>query len=252
MRKCHISVMWGITIALMACAVGAQGAIKPDEVVLYWTFEDDSDQATDVSGREHHGTITDGEYVEGRSDSGLLFNGTSTFIELAHHDDFDLPDGYTVAVWAMIDDLPQDHIGIPRKEGSYILHPSKVGDGYNFHTYVYTPGSTKLVHGDVVDFGDWHHLAGTYDGAAAKSWLDGKVIVEQPVAGEVASTPDVPLRWSNDCCGGRMLNGILDEIVIINRALDEAEMASLMEDGAIAAVEASGKLAAKWGFLKSQ
>lgn len=138
------------------------------------------------------------------------------------------------------------------KWGSEQPNCCSLGDGYNFHTYVYTPGSTKLVHGDVVDFGDWHHLAGTYDGAAAKSWLDGKVIVEQPVAGEVASTPDVPLRWSNDCCGGRMLNGILDEIVIINRALDEAEMVDLMDNGAIAAVEASGKLAAKWGFLKSQ
>ncbi len=247
----HISLIWVVIIALMTCAFAAQAVIQPDEVVLYWTFEDISDEAMDVSGREHHGVITDGEYVEGKKGLGLEFNGTSTFIELAHHDDFDLPNSYTLAVWAMINDIPQDHIGIPRKEGSYILHPSRVGDGYNFHTYVYTPGTIKLVHGDVVDFGDWHHLAGTYDGSRARSWLDGQVIVEQPVAGEVASTPDVPLRWANDCCGGRMLNGILDEIVIINRALDEAEMTSLMEDGALAAVSASGKLATQWSFLKS-
>ena len=124
------------------------------------------------------------------------------------------------------------------------------GDGYNFHTYIYTPGGTKLVHADVIDFGDWHYLAGTYDGEVAKSWVDSKVIVEQPVAGEVAAAPNVPLRWSNDCCGGRMLEGILDEIVIVNRALDEAEMKELMEEGFPTAVSPSGKLATTWADLK--
>lgn len=239
-------------IIFMALTVVAQASIQSNEVVLFWNFEEESNDAVDISDRGHNGVITDGEYVEGKYGLGLKFNGTSTFIELAHHEDFDLPDGYTISVWAMIDDLPMDHIGIPRKQDSYILHPSKAGDGYNLQSYVYAPGNTKLVHGDVVDFGEWHHLAATYDGATARTWLDGEVIVEQALPGQVASSPDSPLRWSNDCCGGRMLNGILDDIAIIDRALDEAEMKILMENGAIYAVEASGKLSTQWGFLKSQ
>ena len=184
-----------------------------------------------------------------RPPRSTLFPYTTLF-----RSDFNLPDGFTIAMWAMIDDIPLDHIGIPRKEGSYILHPSKAGDGYNFQTYFYTPGATKLVHGDVVDFGDWRFLAATYDGETARSWVDGEVIVEQALAGEIGATPDSPLRWSNDCCGGRMLNGILDEITIIERAVDETEMNTLMRDGSkvVLSVEVKGKLATQWAYIKSQ
>jgi hypothetical protein len=249
----HNYAGWAIIIALIACAAIAQAGIKPHEVVLYWTFEDTTaDQAIDTSGREHNGTITDGEYVDGKNGLGLEFNGTSTFIELAHHDDFDLPDGYTIALWAMIEDLPHDHIGLPRKQGSYIIHPSKAGNGYNFQTYI-IDGGNKLVHNDVVPFDEWHHLAGTYDGEKGRSWVDANVVVEKAAAGKVVSTPGVSLLWSNDCCPtGRMLDGILDEIVIINRALDEGEMAELMNNGPLAAVESTGKLATRWGSVKSQ
>jgi len=240
-----------IAISLIFISISATAAINPDEVMLYWSFDDkDENQATDISGRNHHGTITAGKSVNGRIASGLEFDGAATFIELAHHDDFNLPDGYTIALWAKINNLPHDHIGLPRKQGSYIIHPSKIGDGYNFHTYVYTPGGTKLVHADVIDFGDWHYLAGTYNGEVARSWVDSKVIVEQNVAGKVAATPDVPLLWSNDCCGGRMLDGVLDEIVIVERALNESEMKELMEKGFPTAVSPSGKLAATWAEIK--
>jgi hypothetical protein len=238
-------------IVLALLSLNAIAALNPDELILYWSFDDKNDkQATDISGRNHHGTITAGKSVKGKIGSGLEFDGAATFIELAHHDDFNLPDGYTIALWAQIDDLPHDHIGLPRKQGSYIIHPSKSGNGYNFHTYVYTPGGTKLVHADVIAFGDWHYLAGTYDSQVAKSWVDSQVIIEQKVSGQVASTPNEPLRWSNDCCGGRMLKGILDEIVIVNRALNEAEMKELMEKGFPTAVSPAGKLASTWGQIK--
>ena len=255
--KRAISVVSGVFLLSFILSNFSLAGVAPNEIVLYWSFDDpddDGEQSTDISDHGHNGVVTAGELVEGKYGNCLKFDGVATFIELAHHDDFNLPDGYTIAEWAMIDDIPMDHIGIPRKEGSYILHPSKVGDGYNFHTYIYTPGSTKLVHGDVVDFGDWHYLAATFDGATARSWIDGEVIVEMPVAGKAATTPDVPLRWSNDCCGGRMLNGILDEIIIVNRAVDEGEMKELIQAGskAVLAVDANGKLARLWGEIRSR
>lgn len=244
--------LW-ITLILLISTGFVQAVVQPDEIVLYWTFEDGQvEQAVDVSGRAHDGVITDGELVDGRFGIGLKFNGSSSFIELAHHDDFNLADGYTIAVWAMIDDLPLDHIGLPRKQGSYIVHPSKAGDGFNFQTYI-NNGGNKLVHEGVVPFGEWHHLASTYDLETGRSWVDAQVVVEKASVGEVAASPGEPLRWSNDCCGGRMLDGILDEIVIINRALNEDEMATLMEMGAVpTTVDAAGKLTTRWADVKSR
>ena len=248
----HTTLICAALAAIFIVAGIAQAVVQPDEIVVYWTFEDGEDkQATDISGREHHGVVTDGDLVNGKFGTGLEFNGESTFIELAHHDDFDLAGGYTIAVWAMINDLPMDHIGIPRKQGSYIIHPSKAGDGYNFQTYM-NDGLNKLVSNDVVPFGEWHHLAGTYDLEKGRSWVDAAVIVEKASVGKVSSSPGVSLLWSNDCCGGRMLDGILDEIVIIDRALEEDEMASLMDGGLSFAVNAAGKLATRWADVKSR
>ena len=73
---------------------------------------------------------------------------------------------------------------------------------------------------------------------------------DKKVAGKVASTPGISFLWSNDF-DGRMLKGILDEIVIIKRAVNEAEMKDLMEKGLGASeVAYTGRLATTWADLK--
>jgi hypothetical protein len=47
-----------------------------------------------------------------------------------------------------------------------------------------------------------------------------------------------------------MLKGILDEIVIVNRAYNEAEMKELMEKGFPTAFSPSGKLTTTWADIK--
>ncbi len=48
-------------------------------------------------------------------------------------------------------------------------------------------------------------------------------------------------------------DGIIDEVVLINKALDEAEVKDLMDNGVanILAVEPTSKLAVSWGSVKS-
>lgn len=96
-------------------------------------------------------------------------------------------------------------------------------------------------------------VAGTFDGALLRSWVDGKVNAENQLKGETGALQN-PLRWSNDCCGGRMLDGALDELVMMKRALSEGEIKQLMEKGVEAALAVSpkGRLATRWGKIKSQ
>jgi len=53
----------------------------------------------------------------------------------------------------------------------------------------------------------------------------------------------------DECCGdNRHVMGIIDEVMIFNRALSENEILKLAKEGL--AVEYSGKLAGKWGYIK--
>ena len=89
-----ICVAFGVfLLSLILCNFSSAG-VAPNEIVLYWSFDssDDGDQSTDISEHGHHGVVTAGELVEGKYGKGLQFDGVATFIELAHHDDFIIPE----------------------------------------------------------------------------------------------------------------------------------------------------------------
>jgi hypothetical protein len=232
------------------------GDITEEDFVAYWLLDEgDGDETTDGSGHEHHGTITNGKWVAGQIGGGLEFDGQSTFVEVGHSDTLNLGNSMTLAAWAKIDSLPMQHIGIPRKETEYVLHPTDAGgNGFNLRFYVGIGGAwaAPVISDTVVDYGDWHHLAGTYDGEQLQVYIDGKLDKSQAQAGETGITQN-PLRWSNDCCGGRMLEAVLDELAILNRALDEVEIQQLM-GGIVDAlsVDHTGKLATTWAQIRSK
>ena len=242
-------------IALLAAGWGgAYADITEDDIVGYWPLDDGGgDAALDLSGNDFHGAVTDGDWVVGQFGGGLAFNGTTTFMEVPHHELLNLGANFTITAWSLTNALPAQHIGLPRKEAEYVMHPTEGGDFFNLRFYIGQGGAwaAPVVSDGHVNYGDWAHIAGTYDGETLKSWIDGEVSAEAALPAEAAPTTNV-LRWSNDCCGGRMYDGVLDEIVILNRALTEDEMQTLMNDGMDAAlsVAPSDKLATLWASLK--
>jgi hypothetical protein len=227
--------------------------LTEEDFVGYWLLDDGAgDEAADASGNGHDGTITNGKWDAGQIDGGLVFDGAATFMEVEHNEVFNL-NQMTVAAWARVDNLPMSHIGIPRKENEYVLHPTiGGGGGYNIRFYVAAADgswASPVISETVINFEEWHHLAGTYDGKEVKVYIDGVLDKAQPQTGEIPPTEN-SLKWSNDF-GGRMLLGTLDELAIINRALDEDEIQQLM--GGIVdalAVEPVGRLAALWGEIR--
>ena len=159
--------------------------------------------------------FVDREYgwVVGQFGGGLAFNGTTTFMEVPHHELLNLGANFTITAWSLTNALPAQHIGLPRKEAEYVMHPTEGGDFFNLRFYIGQgrAWAAPVVSDGHVNYGDWAHIAGTYDGETLKSWIDGEVSAEAALPGEAAPTTNV-LRWSNDCCGGRMYDGVLDEI----------------------------------------
>jgi hypothetical protein len=77
----------------------------------------------------------------------------------------------------------------------------------------------------------WIHLAGTYDGAEARLYVDGTLAASQPITGNFHpdTTPVVLGGNGNDGSGvpTELFPGRIDELMLYGRALSEAEIAAL-------------------------
>lgn len=226
------------------------------DIVGVWLFEEGKgDVAKDSSGRGHDGVISGCEWAKGIVGTGLRFVGPPSKMEVPDHEDFHFTNKLTIALWANIEALPMDHVGIPGKGhdqpiGSFVFHPSKLNaNQYELRFYVSIGNQWPVAKSDPINFGEWHHLAGTYDGKVISVYVDGKFEGKTEAKGEMNISEGTPLKFAHDCCGGRNLVGVLDEIYILNEVLNEAGIAKA-KDGLLLSVEPKYKTAISWGMVK--
>ena len=93
---------------------------------------------------------------------------------------------------------------------------------------------------DVLD-GQWHHCAATFDGRWMRVYLDGCKIGELERPGQmVAGGPALPCIGSLN--GGENFQGLLDELIIFDSALTEAQIAAIYRRGLDALVARQSEL----------
>lgn len=242
-----------ITTLLLCLAINCFAAFEEETVLLYLFDEEIADAATDLSEFENHGEITDAEWTEdGKLGGALVFDGASSLIEVPHHDSL-VPGGdeLTVEAWFKPASFPAGHPPIARKG-------SVAESGWGFDTpggrirgFVYTaPGAAAVTEGSTqMKLDTWHHVAMVYDGDEVRIYLDGEL------EGEVARSGDINENQASVWIGKKAnesiwLDGILDEVRILNIAITEEQIQEDME-GIPFAVEVTGKLTTTWGRIKT-
>jgi hypothetical protein len=229
------------------------------DIVGIWLFEEGAgDVAVDVSGRGHDGELIDGvTWVNGAFGGGVEFDDTG-FIEWEHHEDFNFDENLTFMFHARIDAItPQEFVGMPRKENEYTMAAHTVGADMEMTLWLNIGGAWigQIPAAGVFPahaYGDWHHYAATYDGATVVLYLDGEPAGDMAVEGSINQT-DAPMRVSNSCCGGRFMEGAVDEYVLANHTMTQDEIAAFAGKGVelVLAVDAAGKLPTAWAGLKA-
>ena len=228
------------------------------EIIGMWLFEEGTGkQVKDTSGKGHVGTLMGGaKWSKGKFSGGIELDKTG-FIEWKHHADFSFAEALTIMIYARIDDItPQEWVGLPRKEGEYVMAAHKLGGEMEMTFWINIGGNWigQIPAGGqfpAVKFGEWHHYAVTYDGKEVLLFLDGKDAGGQKVSGQMSQTGDV-VHISNSCCGGRFMEAAIDEFVMANHTMPQAEIADFAQKGIelTLPIEAQGKLATTWGQLK--
>jgi len=214
--------------------------IADASLVGWWRLDDDGagNKVIDYSGYGNHGTITGNPvYVSGPVDEAMQFNGND-YVTCGSDPELVLTTGITAACWVRSSNF----------NGSWKVFMSFRGEGsrgwqlrqHSNHTdFCFTlrgtsPGGDHDTPVNVMD-GEWHHVAGTYNGALRRAYFDGVAVYT------IAETGTIGAPGANDkvVIGARIqdnatgfsenpLFGALDDARLYNRALSAGEIAHLM------------------------
>ncbi len=109
--------------------------------------------------------------------------------------------------------------------------------------------------GEVPEVGKWHHVALVVqeDGAndTIQVYSDGNLITEEALSVE-SCEGDYLIGIHKNMTATNSWEGALDDIALISKALTQAEVKELMDNGlaGVLAVDMEGKLATTWGYLR--
>lgn len=112
---------------------------------------------------------------------------------------------------------------------SYLLSTDAVGNdkalfAVNASSQVATSGTTAMV------IGQWHHVAGVYDGSDIRVYLDGAEENSTALTGNISSnTAPVRIGMGSGAVGEEPMDGDLGHCAIWDRALTPGEIKSLSE-----------------------
>ena len=267
------------TLAIAVLAIGISVSTQADlndGVIAAWTFDDG--KATDAVGKAHGELFKAAKIVgKGKFGKALDVDGSEdTRVDIEFNADLEkaIEGPHTVSYWLYVR-TGANHSGVWKGE--------KVGWGAHFTFRMVTTSDTGLTWGTTsggaenwfatdgaIETEEWFHLCQTADGDEAIGYVTpdgGKT--EIPASGQANPQvapepynlfPDRPLelgagRQIGGVVGADMfLDGIIDDVIIWDRALSEDEVKDLgsgeRPEKALA-VKAEGKVTTTWGKVKS-
>ncbi|MEK9137775.1 MAG: LamG domain-containing protein, partial [Bacteroidota bacterium] len=192
----------------------------PDEV-LRMTFDDGL--ATDDSPFENDGTIYGATVATGHSGSGLDFNG-SAYVEIDSSDSLAITEAITLEAWVNPDDAASPAYQYVVQRSSSWGFYTRSGS-ISLYTDTRNDGGAMLACRTPITSGTWTHIAGTYDGTNMMIYKNGVLANTCAQAHLIDSTIQDVLIGASTTALAYPYQGMVDDVVIKNRALSAEEIA---------------------------
>jgi FtsP/CotA-like multicopper oxidase with cupredoxin domain len=235
-----------------------QGA--PGLVAAYAFDEVTGTVAFDASPSANHGVFsaTNGpsRTSEGRFGGALIFDGIDDLVRVADSSSLDIT-RMTLSAWVKPSALTGWRSVLlkerPTTGLAYGLYANSNvnGPGATIRTATGTADQTATSAARL-SVGEWHHVAGTYDGAVLQLYVDGALARSTAVTGNIAGSGR-PLFIGGNEFWGEWFAGVIDEVRIYDRALTAAEIQADMSTPVLSdemgpPVQNGAGLVAAYGF----
>lgn len=213
-----------------------------EDLIGYWNFDNiDGNIVKDLSGNGNDGTINgDPSTEEGKYGKTLSFDGVDDFVDCGNDNSLDITKEVTVSAWFK---TPANNVGGLVWKGNAnsdaYWGPYGIlkfyGSGMAAHIFLTNSG----IDGEYMDLGSipdsgWHHVAFTWKGSTGdwRGYVDGRLVNSAVKPGElVTTTGRLSIGWGKDVILYPYFNGLIDEVMLFNKALTEEEVQELYETG---------------------
>lgn len=205
----------------------------------YWKFDEDSGStAYDSSMYSNDGTVYGGAtWTSGKVNGALDFDGSNDYVGMGDVIDFERTDTYTLAAW----------ISTTMTAPGAIIAKMNIANNYNGYDMILESGSIeahlinnwpsnaiKVEASTIVNDGEWHHIAVTYDGSSTanglKIYIDGNpetiTIVEDSLSDTTINSDELRVGTR---VGHIPFDGKIDDVRIYSCVLDADEIAQLAD-----------------------
>jgi hypothetical protein len=217
-------------------------------VAAYGFNEGSGTVVADGSGNGNNGTISGATWTtSGKYGNALSFNGNNALVTINNAASLQLTSGMTLEAWVYPTTVSNKWRDVIYKgNDNYYLEGSSNNSrrpalGGTFGSPLY--GTAPLT------ANTWTHLAGTYDGATMRLYVNGVQVASRAQTGAIATSTN-PLQIGGDSIHGQYFAGRIDEVRVYNRALSAAEIQSDMNTPLVAAGDdfnrTDGGLGLKW------
>ena len=246
-----------IVISLMFTSIG-NAKIDPKTIVGAWLFNEGSgNTAKDSSGKSNHGKLMNNpKWVKGKFGQALEFDGADDCVDCGNDSSLAPGSGsYSVEAWFKTSDAKHQDIfnhGDTNDQQFLELNDGKlraiICDIDNDFVQIITPTTGEF------DDGLWHHVAMVYTASTHTLELFADSVSKgtdtNKNVGSMTPTANLQIGMMNNA---RYFKGLIDEVVIFNVALTEADIKSMTKGYVSAlAVSPAGKLATTWAHIKSK
>jgi len=241
-------IFWGNDYDLFQCQ--AKYSLVEEEIsmpVAYWKFDEGSGTTAYDSVGGNDGAVYGAQWTTGQVAGALEFDGAGDYVEVPSDDCLEISGALTIGLWM------KPNIDIPPTLGYFISLVNKHQGGGGGLGYVLqlddgtggNRGALRFVVGtgtSHIRVGDkdswaaktWYHVGVSYDPAAdaenVKFFVDGQVDASADMNVAIG-THGEPLYIGAEDGTWQYFNGILDEVVIWDRALGPNEVEEVYEDG---------------------
>jgi PKD repeat protein len=220
-----------LTFPIVISIPGGQ-TLSSTGLVGYWLFNEGSGSFTaDAGPNEHDAMIMGATWGSGVEGHSLNFDGDDDFLEF-FSSDFDLQSTITICAWIR----PSTIANYPRIAGKthssddtpWVIWGLTINNNQRVLLELASPSGSRgyARSSSKIPTNEWTHVAGTYDGASAKIYVNSR-LEDTRSFNEALAINTEPFSIARSSYGANYFNGNIDEVRLYNRSLSSTEIYEL-------------------------